>query len=117
MTKKFQKMNLQPAPKNTGKRKWASTSDTYGDSFTQNSHTDDNLRHGMTHKDIQQHRAKKTKYNKNENKTTIIDGTENYGFNHYTPDNDNYTTGVVFGRKKNSNYGFQTNSANYYGGN
>lgn len=93
MTKNFKNMNLQP-PKNTGKRK-----------------RDKNLLHGMSDEDIK-HLAKKTKYNKN--KTTIIDGTENYGLNHVTPDNDVYTTGVVFG---NSNYGFQTNSRSYYGGN
>lgn len=98
MTKKFKNMNLQP-PKNTGKRK-----------------RDKNLLHGMSDEDIK-HLAKKTKYNKNENKTTIIGGRENYGLDHVTPNNDNYTTGVVFGRKKNSNYGFQTNSDNYYGGN
>ena len=67
--------------------------------------TDENLLHGMTNEDIQQHLAKKTKYNKN--KTTIIDGTENYGLDHVTQNNDVYRTGVAIG---NSNYGFQNNS-------
>ena len=99
MTKKFKNMNLQP-PKNTGKRK-----------------RDKNL-HGMSDEDIK-HLEKKTKYNENKtkynkNKTIIIDGTENYGLNHVTQNNDEYRTGVAIG---NSNYGFQTNSRSYYGGN
>ena len=59
----------------------------------------------MTDEDIQQHVAKKTKYDKN--KTTIIGGTENYGFNH----NDVYSSGVAIG---NTNYGFP-DSSSYYG--
>lgn len=74
--------------------------------------TDENLLHGMTNEDIQQHLAKKTKYNKN--KTTIIGGTENYGLNHVTENNDGYSTGLAI---RNSNYPFQDNSDNYYGGN